>query len=58
MPNSSRSKDDYTMKFGHSTEYNKRKNSLKTTYTKCDGKANPKLYSEKSKLSISLDQQS
>ena len=44
------------MKFGHSIEYNMRKNFHEKSYTKCGGKTIPRPFSKKSKLSISLDQ--
>ena len=39
-------------------EYNMRNKFPDKTYTKCGGKTNPRLLSKKSKLSISLDEQS
>ena len=53
----SRNKDNQTVKFGQLIEYNMRKIFLKS-YPKCGGKASPKPFSKKSKLSISLNQQS
>ena len=46
------------MKFGQSTEYNIRIIFLVKSFTKSGGKASPKPFYKKSKLSISLDQQS
>ena len=45
-----------TMKFGQLTEYNMRHISVEKQYTKCGGETIPRSFSEKSKLSISLDQ--
>ena len=53
----SRSKYNQTMKFGQLTECNMRNISFEKPYTKC-GKSSPRSFSEKSKLSISLDQYS
>ena len=44
------------MKFGPLIEFNMRKIFLEKSYTKCDGETSPKPFSEKLKLSISLDQ--
>ena len=46
------------MKFGQLMEYNMRNIFLEKSYTKCDGETSPRPFSEKLKLSISLDQQS
>ena len=54
--NISRSKGNQTVKFGQLIEYNMRNILLKKSYTKCGGKTNPRPFSEKSKLSISLDE--
>ena len=56
LPSISRSKDNQTVKFGWLTECNMRKISLKQSYPKCGGETNPKPFSKKSKLTISLDQ--
>ena len=56
LPNISRSKDNQTMKFGQLIECNIRKSFLEKSFTKCGGETSPRLFSEKSKLSISLDQ--
>ena len=57
LPNISRSKGNQTKKFGQLIEYNMRNIFLEKSYTECSGETIPKLFSEKSKLSISLDQQ-
>ena len=46
------------MKFGHLIECNMRNIFLEKSYTKCGGETSPRPFSEKLKLSISLDQQS
>ena len=56
LPNISRSKGNQTIKFGQLIEYNMRNIFLEKSYTECCGETIPKLFSEKSKLSISLDQ--
>ena len=56
FPNISRSKENQTMKFGKLTEYNVRNIFLKKSHTKCGGKTSPTPFSQKFKLSISLDQ--
>ena len=43
------------MKFGQLIEWNMGNIFLKKSYTKWDGKTNPRPFSEKLKLSISLD---
>ena len=45
------------MKFGQLIECNMRNIFLEKSYTKCGGETSPRPFSEKSKLSISLDQQ-
>ena len=45
-----------TMKFGQIIEYKMRNIFLKKSYTECGGETSPRLFSEKLKLSISLDQ--
>ena len=47
-----------TMKFGQLIEYNMRNIFVEKSYTKCGGETVPRPFSQKSKLSISLDQQS
>ena len=56
LPNISRSKDNQTMKFGQLIEYNMRNIFLEKSYTKYGGETSPRPFSEKLKLSISLDQ--
>ena len=46
------------MKFGQLIECNMRNIFLEKSYTKCGGETSPRLFSEKLKLSISLDQYS
>ena len=47
-----------TMKLGQLIEYNMENIFLEKSYAKCGGEITPKPFSQKSKLSISLDQQS
>ena len=56
LPNISRSKGNQTMKFGQLIECNMRNIFLEKSYTKCGGETSPRSFSEKLKLSISLDQ--
>ena len=56
LPNISRSKGNQTMKFGQLIEYNMRNIFLEKSYIKCGGETSPRPFSEKLKLSISLDQ--
>ena len=56
FPNISRSKDNQTIKFGQLIECNMRNIFLEKSYTKCGGETSPRPFSEKLKLSISLDQ--
>ena len=58
LPNILRNKDNQAMNFGQLREYNMRNIFLKKPYTKCDGETSPRPFSEKLKLSISLDRQS
>ena len=44
------------MKFGQLIELNMYNNFLEKSYTKCGGETSPRLFSEKLRLSISLDQ--
>ena len=44
------------MKFGRLIEYNMTNVFLDKSYTKCGGEASPRLFFEKLKLSIPLDQ--
>ena len=57
LPNISRSKESQTIKF-QLIEYNMRNIFLEKSYTKYGGEASPRPFYEKSKLSVSLDQQS
>ena len=57
LPNISRGKDNQTMKFGQLIECNMRNIFLEKLYTKCGGETSPRPFSEKLKLSISLDQE-
>ena len=50
----SRSKWNQAMKFSQLIEYKVRKNFLEKSYTECGGGPNPRSFSEKSKLNISL----
>ena len=56
--NISRSKGNQTMKFGQLIECNMRNIFLEKSYAKCGGETSPRPFSEKLKLSISLDQNS
>ena len=56
LSNISRSKGNQKMKFGQLMECNMRKSFLEKSYTKCGGETSPRLFSEKLKLSISLNQ--
>ena len=56
LRNISRSKGNQTKKFGQFIEYNMRNIFLEKSYTKCGGETSPRPFSEKLKLSISLDQ--
>ena len=58
LPNTSRSKGNQTVKFDQLIEYNMRNVFLEISDTKYGGRASPRLFYKKSKLSISLDQQS
>ena len=55
LPNISISKGNQTMEFGQLIECNIRNIFLEKSYTKCDGETSPRPFSEKSKLSVSLD---
>ena len=44
------------MKFGQLIEYTVKNIFLEKPYTKCGGETNPRPFSKKSKLSVSLDQ--
>ena len=58
LPNILRNKDNQAMNFGQLREYNMRNIFLKKPYTKCDEETSPRPFSEKLKLSKSLDRQS
>ena len=58
LPNIVRNKDNQPIKFGQLREYNMKNIFLEKPYTKCGGETSPRPFSEKLKLSISLDQQS
>ena len=55
LPNFLRNKDNQTMKFGQLTEYGIRKIFVEKSYPKCGRETSSKPFSEKVKLSISLD---
>ena len=56
LPNISRGEGNQTMKFGQLIECNMRNIFLEKSYTKCGGETSPRPFSEKLKLTISLDQ--
>ena len=56
FPNISRSKGNLVIKFGQLIKYNMGNIFVEKSYTKCDEETIPRRLSEKSKLSISLDQ--
>ena len=56
LPNIPRSTGNQTMKFGQLIDYNMTNIFLEKSYTKYGGETNPRLFSEKLKLSISHDQ--
>ena len=56
LPNISRSKGNQTMRFGQLIEYNMKNIFLEKSCKKCGGETSPRHFSEKLKLSISLDQ--
>ena len=58
LPNISKSKSNQTMEFGQLMEYNMRNIFLEKSFTRCGAETVPRLFSKKSKLSLSLDQQS
>ena len=58
LPNISKSKDNQTMKFGQLLEYDMRNIFPEKLYTKCGEEASPRPFYKKSKLMISLNQQS
>ena len=56
LPNISRSKGNQTMKFGQLMECSMRNIFLEKSCTKCGEETSPRPFSEKLKLSLSLDQ--
>ena len=56
MSNILGSKENQTMKFGQLIECNMKNIFLKKSYAKCGEETSPRLFSEKLKLNISLDQ--
>ena len=50
-----KSEDNQATKFDQLIECNMRNIFIQKSYTKCDGETSPRLFSEKLKLSISLD---
>ena len=56
LSNISRSKGNQTIKFGQLIEHNMRNIFLEKSYTKYGGETCPRPFSEKLKLSMSLDQ--
>ena len=56
LSNISRSKGNQTMEFGQLIECDKRNFFLEKSHTKCGGETSPRSFSEKLKLSISLNQ--
>ena len=58
LPNISRRKRNQTKKFGQLLEYNMIIIFLEKSYVRCGGEASPRPIYKKSKLMISLDQQS
>ena len=58
LPNISISKGNQTIKFGRLIEYNMRNTFLQKSYTKSGVEASLMALYKKSKLSVSLDQQS
>ena len=56
LPNTLRNKNNGTMTFGQLVEYNMGNVFLEKSYKKCRGTI-PRSFPEKSKLSVSLDQQ-
>ena len=56
LPNNSRSKNNQAMKFVQLIECNMRNIFLEKSYTKYDTETSPRPFSEKLKLTISLDQ--
>ena len=58
LPNILRSKSTQAMKFGQLLKYNMKNIFLEKLYPKCVGEVSLRFFHKKSKLTISLDQQS
>ena len=58
LPNLPRSKSNQTMKFVQLIECKMRNTFLEKSCTKCGGKTSPRLFSEKLKVDMTLDQYS
>ena len=58
LPNISRNKDNQAIKFSQLIQYNMGNSFFEKSYTKYGGETSPTCFSEKSELSISLNQQS
>ena len=58
LPNTSRSKSNETIKFSQLIECKMGNTFLEKSCTKCGGETSPRLFSEKLKLGITLDQYS
>ena len=56
LPNIWRRKADQTMAFGQLIDYKMRSIFLEKSYTKCGRETSPRSFTEKLKLSISLNQ--
>ena len=56
LPNISKSKSNQTMEFGQLMEYNMRNIFLEKSFIRCGAETVSRLFSKKSKLSLSLDQ--
>ena len=56
IANNSRSKGNQTMKLGQLIEFNTKNIFLEKSFTKCGGETSSRIFSEKLKLSVSLDQ--
>ena len=57
LPSILRNKDNQAMKFGQLKEYNMKNIFFEKPYTQCGEETSPRSFSEKLKLSTSLDQQ-
>ena len=56
LSNILRSKGNQSIKFDRLIEHNMRNIFLEKSYTECSGETSPRPFSEKLKLSISMDQ--